>query len=69
MLSEKKSAGKRKSNDKSKQNRNQQNRQNGTNNNTSVTTKFKGRTTELENHIYDVDVQNQADIFANTTKK
>ena len=30
---------------------------------------FKGRISKLENYIYDVGVQNQANMFTNTTKE
>ena len=31
--------------------------------------KFKGETEDLHGHIYDVGVQNQAELFSNSTKK
>ena len=31
--------------------------------------KFKGKTDELEGHIFDVGVSNQSQLFANTTKE
>ena len=45
--------------------------QNGGNNFTSHITKakFKGGTEGMEGHIYDVEVSNQAGLFANTTNK
>ena len=33
------------------------------------TTKFKGETTALQGHIFDVGITNQADLFTETTKK
>ena len=59
----------RKSNDKSKRGKNRRNRQNKVNSANTPAIKFKGRTSELEKSIYDVGVQNQADIIANTNKE
>ena len=39
------------------------------NNPSSTKEKFKGETEALHGHIYDVGVQNQAELFSNTTKK
>ena len=36
---------------------------------TNATAKFKGKTEELEGHIYDAGVSNQAYLFASTTKE
>ena len=38
------------------------------NNRGTFQTKFKGKTEALEEHIYDVGVGNQADMFVRTTK-
>ena len=35
----------------------------------TATAKFKGKTSDLEGHLYDVGVMNQAQIFANTTRE
>ena len=61
--------------EKSSDNRSKQNNKNFCNhhsNNSAAPAqpaKFKGRTIKLENHIYDISVQNQENIFANTTKE
>ena len=68
MSSDNKTSSKRKVNDKARKGRNRCSRQGNPNSNTIIA-KFKGRTSKLEAHIYDVGVQNQVDIFANTTKE
>ena len=35
----------------------------------TVSDKFKGKTEELEGHIYNVGVANQSQLFASTTKE
>ena len=39
------------------------------NNRGTFQSKFKGKTEAIEDHIYDVGVGNQADIFVRTTKE
>ena len=67
MSSDNKGTGKQKSSDKPRRNQNQRNHQ-GTQA-PQAQPKFKGRTSKLENYIYDVGVQNQANMFTNTTKE
>ena len=48
---------------------NRHNCQNNNSKNPPLAPKVKGRTNEVENYICDVRVQNQTDMFANTTKE
>ena len=67
MSSDNKGTGKQKSGDKPRRNQNQLNHQ-GTQA-PQAQPKIKGRTKKLENYIYDARVQNQANMFTNTTKE